>query len=263
MDKWKEFAKQIEKYLRPQTFPIGLKVIRDKGEFPVNAKSPKDLGIQIALCQANTLARRYGWTVAVRPEDIICIPVHLGFGWKNAEYVDQVNFFQEMGYVKDKTIAEDRIRSLEITRRISGRLNLDKKGISFCLFPLEKTQVEPDLVYIYGNPAQIMRLVQGYIYHTGKPIVSSSSAAGACLDGILETLDKREPRIVLSGNGERVFAMTYDDEMMFATPAEKIEMIIEGLSVSHMHGQRYPIPVYQFFTPRFISPFIEFGKKLK
>lgn len=262
MDKWKEYVRKIEKLLRLHTYPLGLKVIRDKNDFPQRTKFPRDLGIKMALCQANTLARRHGWTIGVTPEDINCWPVHLGFGWKNAEHGDQVKFMMDMGYAVNQEIAELRVQGLEESRTTSRRLNLNNQ-VGFCFFPLDKAQIEPDLIYIYGNPAQIMRLVQGYIYYTGKPILSSSIAAGACVSTILDTLDKGEPQIVLSGNGERVFAMTYDDEMMFATPAEKIDMIIEGMTVFHKHGQRYPVPVYQFFTPQFIGPFLELKKRLK
>lgn len=254
-NRWREQAERIETLLRPQTYPLGLKVVRDRSEYPKRVKFPSDLGIRIAFCQANSIARRHGWTIGVTPEDINCWPVHLSFGWENANHEAQVKFFTDMGYVVDRKIAEVRIRAMNRARETSGRLGLDKKKIGFCIFPLAKTEVEPDLVYIYGNPAQIMRLVQGNVYNTGNPVSFSSMAAGACVSTILDVLDKGEPGIVLSGNGERVYAMTNDHELMFAAPAEKMEMIIEGMVAFHKHGQRYPIPVYQFFSPQFIGAF--------
>jgi len=262
-EKWKSISAELERLIRPQTYPIGLKIIRDPKDFPLKTQFPESLGIKIALCQANTIARRFGWTIGVRPKDIICWPVHMAFGWETAGHDDMLKFFMDMGYCKNEEIARKRIQSNEEARNASERLGLNAKDTGFCFFPLNKAQVEPDLVFVYGSPAQIMRLTQGYIYHTGHPVDSSSIAAGACCSSILDTLTEREPKIVLSGNGERVFAMTQDSEMMFATPADKIDMIIEGMNVFHKHGQRYPVPSYQFFTPQFIGPFLELKDSFK
>ncbi len=263
MEKWKEYGRQIEKFVRPNTYPLGLKVIKDKKDFPPKTQFPAGLGIKIAFCQANTLARIHGWTMGVMPEDIICWPVHMGFGWKEVDRDAQAKFFYDMGYVADEKALNERLRLLNEAKETSHRLNLDNPQTGFCIFPLARTEIEPDLIFVYGNPAQIMRLVQGYIYHTGKPVTSSSLASGACVQTVVDTLDKQEPFMVLSGNGERVFAMTQDSEMMFACPADKLGMIVEGMEVFHKHGQRYPVPVYQFYTPQFLGPFLELGKALK
>ena len=229
MEKWKEYGRLIEKFVRPQTYPLGFKVIRDKNDFPAKTQFPDGLGMKIALCQANTLARRHGWTMGVMPEDINCWPVHMGFGWKSVDREAQTKFFNDMGYVANEGALNERLRQVDEARETSHRLNLDNSETGFCIFPLAKAEVAPDIIFTYGNPAQIMRFVQGYIYHTGKPVTSSSLASGACVQTILDTLDKKEPYMVVSGNGERVFAMTQDDEMMFACPADKVEMLIDGM----------------------------------
>ena len=51
LDIYREFGKKFEEYLRPSTFPIGIKLIKDEAEIPNNTKRPKkDLKIQNFLC---------------------------------------------------------------------------------------------------------------------------------------------------------------------------------------------------------------------
>jgi hypothetical protein len=42
---------------------------------------------------------------------------------------------------------------------------------------------------------------------------------------------------------------------MFACPAEKLPILMEGLERTHAAGLRYPIPQYMNFTPGFQAAF--------
>lgn len=56
--------------VRPQTFPIAIKLIRSESELPGKVKMPvRDLGYQMILCQAIGLTRHFGWTIAVGKEE--------------------------------------------------------------------------------------------------------------------------------------------------------------------------------------------------
>jgi uncharacterized protein (DUF169 family) len=73
--------------------------------------------------------------------------------------------------------------------------------------------------------------------------------AASCTGGIIRTFNTGEYQVVLPGNGDRAFALTYDNEMLFATPAKKADEIIVG-----MRGQRftkYPIPTTLLMPPNF------------
>ena len=62
----KTFAKEIETHVRPATFPVAAKLFTADEPLPPKAKRPfRDMKIQIAICQAVAMARRYGWTIAV------------------------------------------------------------------------------------------------------------------------------------------------------------------------------------------------------
>jgi len=70
-----------------------------------------------------------------------------------------------------------------------------------------------------------------------------SGRAGTCTEGVLQTFRTGEPRVVLPGNGDRVWAMVQDEEMAFAIPANRLDSVIKGMEATHQTGIRYPIPV--------------------
>ena len=60
---------------------------------PAKVKQPKrDLNIEIAVCQAVSMARRYGWTLAVGREDVNCVLTKTAFGFeKELPYYSEGN----------------------------------------------------------------------------------------------------------------------------------------------------------------------------
>src|SRR5262245_61590887 len=71
----------IESFVRPATFPVAVRLLGPDEPIPPKAKRPhRDLGVQITTCQGVTMARRYGWTVALTREDINCPLTKVAFG---------------------------------------------------------------------------------------------------------------------------------------------------------------------------------------
>jgi uncharacterized protein (DUF169 family) len=106
--------------------------------------------------------------------------------------------------------------------------------------PLHRTTFKPDLFLIYGNPAQIMRLIQGALYHKGGAVQSSSMGRLGCAS-LITVMKEAECRYSIPGNGDRIFGMTQDDEMTFTIPSSKIDAVLKGLAETHKAGIRYPI----------------------
>jgi uncharacterized protein (DUF169 family) len=126
--------------------------------------------------------------------------------------------------------------------------------------PLEKTKIEPDVVLIYVNPAQLMRLVHGATHHAGRPLTSSfSGRAGSCTEGVIAAYQDNEPKIVVPGNGDRVWATCQDHEMLMAVPSQHVVGMVNGLEETHKRGIRYPIPAYMRYEPEvaFSTPLSE------
>jgi len=57
---WKTFSDELTQMIRPQTFPLGVKLFKRATELPAKATRPARYGIRISLCQWTTMARRWG-----------------------------------------------------------------------------------------------------------------------------------------------------------------------------------------------------------
>jgi len=80
----KTAIEKIESHVRPATFPVAVRLLGPNETIPEKAKRPqRDLGVQITTCQGVTMARRYGWTVALTREDINCPLTKVAFGLEN------------------------------------------------------------------------------------------------------------------------------------------------------------------------------------
>ena len=70
-----EAADLIRNNLRLKTFPVAVKFLNDKKDFPEKTRRPSvALGKRVAICQAITMARVYGWTVGLAKEKWAIVP---------------------------------------------------------------------------------------------------------------------------------------------------------------------------------------------
>ena len=80
-----EAADIIRNNLRLKTFPVAVKFLKDQKDFPEKTRRPSvALGKRVAICQAVTMARIYGWTVGLTKEDIVCVPAAIAFGFSDS-----------------------------------------------------------------------------------------------------------------------------------------------------------------------------------
>lgn len=228
-------------YIRPQTFPLAVKMCESAGELPDKARIPtRDLNTPVPTCQAVGIARRYGWTLAIGKEDQACAfgALTLGFLPPKKQWLDG-SIAASTGYWNKEALAR---MARDLPRFDYGKYEY------LLLSPLHSAGFEPDLVVIYGNSAQVMRLVQGLVYGTGQTLTSSTSGGIDCADIIVRTVRTGECQFILPCGGDRVFGLTQDDEVAFTLPPSKVETLLQGLEAGHKSGvQRYPIPVYLRF----------------
>lgn len=250
MPDWIEGAQALNRFIRPLTFPIAVKFVKSAGEFPEKTRRPlKDMGFKTNVCVGMTMTRKYGWTVGMTAEDNACPIVAYTYGWSESEPDTKnalMEFMKAMNYAANDAAVKTAMESI-------GKLKLNKGEYGGVIFsPLERSKIEPDLVMLFCNPAQLMRLVHGATQETGGSINSIvSGKSGTCTEGILKTFKTREPNVVLPGNGDRVWAMTQDEEMAFAIPINFLDSVIRGLEATHERGIRYPIPVDVRHEPTF------------
>jgi len=250
MTDWTTKAEAMNRLIRPLTFPIAVKLVKSVDEFPEKTRRPsRDMGFKTNLCVGMTMARKYGWTVGMTADDNSCPIVAYTYGWSEPESETRKalsDFMIVMKYSANEDAAKVTMETVEQVKLTKGQC----AGVVFS--PLERTKIEPDLVMVFCNPAQLMRLVHGATQETGVAVQSIfSGRGGTCTEGILQTFKSGQPKVVLPGNGDRVWAMVQDAEMVFTIPTNWLDPVIRGLEATHRTGIRYPVPVDIRHAPTF------------
>jgi uncharacterized protein (DUF169 family) len=249
----KTFTREIETNVRPASFPVAAKLLRPDEAVPEKAKRPRrDFKIQIAICQAIAMARRYGWTVAVGEEDVNCVLTKTVFG------LAPLTEHFTSGHLACGMYAatpEAAVRTEAATERLP-----EGKYKHLVVAPSARAEFEPDAVVIYGNPAQIMRLVTAALWKSGGALTSSFTGRIDCSDEIIRPMLSGDYQVILPCYGDRVFAQTDDGEMAFSLPGAKMEELVEGLAGTHKGGIRYPIPTFLRYTPQYPEHYYELEK---
>ena len=246
----KTFAREVETHIRPATFPVAAKLLAADEPVPDKAKRPlRDMKVQIAICQAIAMARRYGWTVAVGAEDVNCVLTKTAFGLAPLTEHYTAGHLACGMYV---ATAEAGARTEQATHRLPAG-----KYKHLVVGPAARADFVPDALVIYGNAAQVMRLVTGALWKRGGAITSSFTGRIDCSDEIIRTAMTGEYQVILPCYGDRVFGHTEDSEMAFSLPGSKMAELVEGLEGTHKGGVRYPIPSFLRFTPQYPSHYYE------
>ena len=229
----------LNTYIRPQSYPLAVRMCAVNEELPEKVCLPKkDLGISISLCQGLAMARRYRWTVAVGRDDQACPHGHVVMG-----------FVPSKGYLDGRLAEKAGLGTRQQFANTAQHLTfLDYGRYNHLLAaPLEIGTFEPHFILIYANPAQIARLVTGATYLSGSPL-NLTFLGGISCSMLAKTILTDECQVILAGAGDRYYALTQDHELAFTIPANKVEAIIKGLEMSSkIMGHRYPTPSFLKF----------------
>ena len=200
------------------------------------------MGIKIAQCQAQAMARKYGWTVALTKEDMGCAIALHTYGFETADADTAVKFFTRMGYAADES------SGFELIKNFRSLKPDEYKAILYS--SLERTKMIPDVVLIFLNPAQLMRCLHGSTRSTGGTVTCSfTGRAATCTEGVLGAFLDQSPKVIVPGNGDRVWATVQDHEMAYALPGSHLNILTGGLAATHAKGIRYPIPNFLRYKP--------------
>ena len=226
----------LTRYLRPQSYPVALRMCAPGEELPQRAKIPgQNLDLSLSVCHAIAMTRRYGWTMALDASQTCWVAaLGLGFAPLKPDVADGT-LQAELGIWKHtKEVAADFVESF--SKLDYGQYERVLTG------PLERADFDPHLILIYGSPAQIWALVSAYLFPQHKFTLSASLSIGAgCTTYIAKTMLTDEPQFGLVGIGER-FNNAQDHECVLAIPASKIQMFVDGLAYVHKAGFiKYPI----------------------
>jgi uncharacterized protein (DUF169 family) len=240
----KTFDDALAKYVRPGSFPLAVRMVKVGEELSERTKRPhQDLKHKVAVCQTFAMARRYGWQIAVGEEDINCPLALTAFGFREE--------------TETYTCGDMCAGMFTATKKAGAKTEELVPKFSFQQYryiltaPNHRADFPPHLYLIYGNSAQIMRLLTAALYKSGGYITSKFSGRLDCADICIETMKTGQPQVILPCYGDRVFGQTQDHEMAITIPAGAEEDLVKGLEGTHKGGIRYPMPSFLRYAPQY------------
>src|SRR5213594_361160 len=244
---------ELQTYIRPQTFPVAIRMLKPGEPIPERARRPaRDFKKLSMNCQVIDMARRYGWTIALTREDHICSLGITALGFDRPTHLYNSGTLCEGMYTETKAAGQ----------RSEAAVDKFEPGEYSCLLvsPLDRAPFEPHVVCIYAIPAQVMRLTQAALWKRGGKLTSSFGGRIDCSEIIVTVMKTDRPQVILPCSGDRIFGQTQDHEMAFSTPWARMEAIIDGLRGTHQGGIRYPITQFMEYEAKLPPRYMEVNK---
>ncbi len=247
-----ELATALDKYLRPQTFAIGVKLLKSKADLPSSIISvSQTFKHKIATCQAFGWARRNRLATAVFIEDMNC-PVGVAV----------MGLAQRPDYVLNGSNTIGRYnRTKEAAALTEKEMNHFEIGeyIGLVVGPLDNCNFELDLAMLYVNAIQATRLIQAAIYEKGGRFTVSVIPGAVCADILVPPMKTGQCSLGFPCWGDRTHAGTNENELLFSIPTSRFSEIISGLKDSHEAGMTIPAPLptnYEAQPPKVYEQYI-------
>ena len=235
MDALGKFIIAIQKYVRPETYPVAVKLIKDRKEIPGDIPTVKNqLGVMMALCQGWGKARFNGESIAMLKEDISCPVALFTLGLADPPKTWSEGDLYFNWYTPKRKAAENFANAM---------YKLPKgKYAGVVMAPTHTANFKPDVVIVYCNPAQLMRLLSAALSREGGRFENSIFPPGVCTDLIAPVIQTGKCRFGIPCFGDRKYESTSNDELVFSTPFAKLEEICEGLKIFYEQGHGFPLP---------------------
>lgn len=229
-------AAGYDKMLRLTSYPVAVKLFEEIADFEKVRYKGKSVMLQqkrLAVCQIFAHARYYGRLNAATREKLdLCRLGADAFGFPVTDYT---KVYSGTYFDCDETAR----KMIETTPKFKRDLY---KVI--LVAPLEKSPIYPDVVLFYGNTAQILRLVHGYLYDKGGRLeFSSSGDAGACADPVVIPMETGKPSIGIPCNGGRVLSWPSDNDLVCGVPGGLLEEVLKGVEATHFGPGQIHYPV--------------------
>lgn len=225
----KKISEGIMNLLRLRTLPVGVKLLKDPKELPPGGEI---LDEPLTFCQFVTCARVYGRTLGVTQENLVCAIAKGNLGFSDFP----AGLAKRFAIVRTST-ADAFEKILQTGLRIeSGRFK------AALLAPLGEIPIDPDVVLLFADGAQMTRLIYAATYQTGERLnINTAAECGTCGEGVAAAFMKDKPTVSFPCYGTRRFALAEDNELIFSFPFRYSWEILRGLDITQKGGFKYPV----------------------
>lgn len=221
LSEYNRFGEEIERFMLLRTSPLAVKMLESEADIPDGAMRPKkDYGYHLAQCQAFSISRRQGTTVAMLKEDNWCWGPLVGYG------------------LIERHVAE---KYAELKKDIKNLPCLEYgKYAGIVSAPLRTANFEPDIVVIYSNTAQLNNMLHALTYRDEGLVNSPIYPVASCALSVVPALSGQYC-VTLPDPGEFGRALVAEDEIIFSVPGDKVGEFVAQLRVfdERKLGYRY------------------------
>jgi uncharacterized protein (DUF169 family) len=232
MNNWSELGTELENTLRLKTKIIAYRRL-EKAEELDTIKNVIRLDRFFTFCQVPFMVRVNGITVGITKENKILERCSRIFGLRQAT--------EKSMNAEAAMLSTTWFRSPEEALQQQGDYYRIPVGGAIVLAPLTKQKFEPEVLLVYGNPAQIMMILCGLQKVKYERFSFSFIGEGACSDSLAQCYITGKPSVSIPCTGERSMGGVSDDEIVVALPPGELERAISGLKELAKIGRKYPI----------------------
>ncbi len=232
MHNWAELGTELENTLRLKTKIIAYRRL-EKAEELDTIKNVVRIDHFFTFCQIPFMVRVNGITVGITKDDKVNPRCTRLFGLRPAT--------EKSMNAEAAMLSTTWFRSPEEGLQQQRDYYRIPVGGAIVLAPLTKQKFEPEVLLVYGNPAQIMMLMCGLQKMKYERFSFSFIGEGACSDSLAQCYITGKPALSIPCYGERAIGGVSDDEVVIALPPGELERAISGLKELQKIGFRYPI----------------------
>jgi uncharacterized protein (DUF169 family) len=228
---WAVLAREMEYLLRLKTSPVAYKRL-EKVEELDKIPGVMRLDRKASFCQAPALARMGGMTIGLTRDNV---------GERCARICGLATTTKEQIKWEANAFATSWFANVGEASKQMAVYPLVPAGEAVVVGPLESVKFDPDVILIYGNPAQMMLLMNALQFKDYRRFQFFFIGEGACADSLAQCYTTGEPALAIPCMGERVFGAVTEDEMVIALPPGIMTKAVQGLKALRERRIGYPI----------------------
>jgi uncharacterized protein (DUF169 family) len=228
---WAGLSQEMERLLRLKAGPVAYKRLEKAAELEaIDGVMP--LERRASFCQVPALVRTMGLTVAATRDN---------FGERCARINGLAPTTDKQLAWEAEQFANTWFANVDEAKKQMAAYPTVPPGEVVVLAPLAAGKFEPDVVLVYGNPAQMMLLMNGLQFEGYERFQFFFIGEGSCADGLAQCYTSGKPALAIPCLGERAFGAVTEDEMVMALPPKMATKAVEGLKALKARGIGYPI----------------------
>ena len=235
-----EVNQKLYEILHLDTAPVAITMYEDQGQMP-----RKPMNYKLNLCQLVSIARYQQRSNTGVPEKMICSMGAACVGLIDTPEAISSGKAAVGAYCADEEAGK---------KFMANTFKLGDSGKHYdgvYVQPLAEVTEDPDVLVLYVNPAQVMRLIHACAYDNGEKVTADTVCEAAMCSAIGFVLANNKPVVGFPCAGDRIFGGTQNQELVFAAPYSMFrDKLIDHLEKTALGGfSVYPIPPNMHWTP--------------